>query len=205
MLDDMRQNDDEGYAYYKKAFAELGAFLAAHGHPGFVEPEQIDGLTLPPHTGSFPYSFLHYLRRAYAHVRSGAVTVPPCPPGRDPARDSLVDTELTVRMSSHLVCHSDAQGYYVPLDFTDVLYETRKQPIRGGMVGSSHQLLRELALVAPGLGIAYGSDGPPTDVLHALAREEEETHPLWRERLVWQTLFVVAQGSIRYRSAIVFS
>ena len=31
------------------------------------------------------------------------------------------------------------------------------------------------------------------------------TGPLWREGMVWLTLFVVARASIRYGSAIVFS
>jgi hypothetical protein len=204
LLDDLRQNDAEGYAHCKKKFADLATFLAMHGHPGFAEPERLEPVTMPPHTSSFPYAFLHYLRRAFAHVRTGTRTVLPCRPSEDPSRDPLVDRELTVLMNSHLICHSDAEGYYVPNDFTDVLYATKKQPITGGMVGSSPQLLRELAQVAPGIGITYTGDAPLEEVLHALAREDELSGPLWRERMVWLTLFVVARASVKYGSVIVF-
>jgi hypothetical protein len=201
MLAQMRLHDEEGFAHYKEELAQLSAYLASEGHAGFTEPETLGPLSLPAHTSSFPYSFLHYLRRAYAHVYYGHSPVSPCPPGRDPSRDSLIDEEL---WGSHLVCHSDAQGYYVPIDFEDVLHPPEEARITGGMVGSSQQLLRELLVVAPGIGIRCGDGGPSAADLEALAREDETSGPLWRERLVWLALFVVARGSVRYKTAIVF-
>src|SRR5579883_445170 len=90
LLDDLRRNDADGYAHCKRKFADLATFLAMNGHPGFAEPERLEGVTIPAHTGSFPYAFLHYLRRALAHVRDGTLTVLPCRPGEDPSRDPLL-------------------------------------------------------------------------------------------------------------------
>jgi hypothetical protein len=202
LLDSVRSADAEAYAHHKNAFARLSAFLAREGHTGYIEPEGVS-YRLPPFTSSFPYSFLHYLRRAFAHVRAGATQVTPCPAGTDPAKDPRIDEELTLHMDSHLVCHSDCEGYYVPLDFRDVLYPPKADKIAGGIVGSSHALVRELARVAPAIGIEVGASGPTPAMLAALANEGQSV-PLFRERMVWLALHVCATASVATGSAIVF-
>jgi hypothetical protein len=202
-LDDLRRNDEEGFAEYTKQFARLSTYLTGEGHPGYEEPSALS-VKLPPHVGSFPYSLLHYLRRAYAHAHAGAAVVPPCPPSEDPTEDDLIDEELTLHMSSHLVCHSDAEGFYVPLDFEEVLYPPEALQLPGGMVGSSFALLRELRVVAGPIGIALTDGAPSPQTLTALF-EEAPGHPLARERMVWLTLWVNATASLAHRTAIVFS
>jgi hypothetical protein len=60
-------------------------------------------------------------------------------------------------LASHLLCHSDAGGYYVPVDFGDPLFLPEEAEVRGaGMVGSSQGLLAELAGIASPLGISPG-------------------------------------------------
>jgi hypothetical protein len=201
MLDNVRA-DEEGHAHYKAAFDRLSAYLASQGHPGFVEPEHV-AATLPPHTSSFPYSFLHYLRRAFAHVRAGAKRVPPCPEGSNPADDVLIDEELTLHMDSHLVCHSDAEGFYVPIDFGDPLYPGDSDGVAGGIVGSSQQLVRELVRVAPAIGIELTAGKPSPAVLATLAKEGEGVS-LYRERLVWLALYVNATASVEHKTVLVF-
>jgi hypothetical protein len=202
-LSDMRQNDAEGFAHFTGAFERLSKYLEKSGLKGYVEPVELE-VKLAPHTSSFPYSFIHYLRRAFAHARTGVEQVPPCPKGKDPANDPLIDDELTLHMDSHLVCHSDAEGFYVPVDFEDVLYPDEEDGIAGGMVGSSYALLRELRQVAPVIGIPLENGAPKPEVLAALAKERDESTPLWRERLVWLTLWVKATASVQYKTAIVF-
>ena len=47
--------------------------------------------------------------------------------------------------ASHLLCHADYAGYYIPVDFADPLFLPEEAKIGGaGMVGSSQQLLAEL-------------------------------------------------------------
>lgn len=202
LLDDLRRSDEEGFEHLTAVFDRLSAYLAKEGHPGYREPSEL-AVQLPAHTGSFSYSFLHYLRRAYAHAHAGAESVPPCPDDEDPAADELVDEELTMHMNSHLVCHSDCEGFYVPIDFEDVLYSPDELGIPGCMVGSSVALLRELRLVAGPIGIELTLSSPTARTLADLAAADQ-THPLWRERMVWLALWVNASASVEHRTAIVF-
>ena len=43
----------------------------------------------------------------------------------------------------HLIVHGDAEGYYLPVEFDDVIIPDPSLEIAGGMLGSSHALLRE--------------------------------------------------------------
>jgi hypothetical protein len=200
ILDQLRERDEEGYAYCRSQFDKLQAYLASEGYAGYVEPEHVDA-RLPLHVGSFPYGFLHRLRRVWALVRRRQ-PVTPCPSDFDPNTDELLDEEYTLFMDSHLVCHSDAEGYYVPVDFADVLYPDEALGLTGGMVGSSYALLRELLIIAPGLGIAVGEvdEGELARIANV-----DATDPLSPEKVVWLALFLNARASIRHRTAIVFN
>src|SRR6202008_5022884 len=112
---------------------------------------------------SMPYSFIHYLRRAYAHrAADPAWMAAPLDEDEDPTDDPVLEEE-TEMLSSHLLCHSDAEGFYVPVDFDDVLFEEAEDgELPGGMLGSSYRLLDELVVVAPALGIRL-DDGQLSD------------------------------------------
>lgn len=193
-------DDPEGSAYYRDRFANLNAALAAEGLDTFDEPSE----RIPPYlhgaNDGFPYSFLHYLRRAFACVvsqrdlRTGPMT--------EADRDMVMDVTLDW-MDLHLLSHSDCDGFYVPVDMD--------YPLLHGdaMVGSSHALLRELERVAPALGIAFTPDRDDvTEVTRKLLlgadRDETEASPLWRELMVWHTLYRCAKASIAHGAAIVF-
>lgn len=193
-----KEHDPEGAEWIASDLAALNALLAAEGLPAHHEPETFEGQLLP-HIGSFPYSFLHYLRRAFSHTRSGRPPLEPAPADFDPGTDPHIDEELTLFMSSHLCCHSDVEGYYLPIDFHDVLYGD----IPGGMVGSSHALLRELLVVAPLLAIPLTGTTISEATAQELARTGDD-HPYHRERIVWGALFANALASIEHGSAIRF-
>jgi len=197
-LADLKKHDPEGAGWVAQDMVALNELLAAEGLPAHREPEVFDTPVLP-HVASFPYSFLHYLRRAFAHTRDGRPTLAPAPPSFDPGSDPYLDEELTLFMSSHLCCHSDAEGYYLPIDFPDVLYGD----IPGGMVGSSHALSRELLQVAPLLAIPLSGTTISAATAESLANTGDD-HPFFRERLVWGALFANALASIESGSAIRF-
>ncbi|MCB9649268.1 MAG: hypothetical protein H6730_22105 [Deltaproteobacteria bacterium] len=190
-------HDEEGAAWIRRDLEAVNAALAAAGVPVHREPEVFEGKLLP-HLGSFPYSFLHLLRRAFTFTRPGRPPITPAPADFDPATDSLLDEELSLFMDSHLCCHSDAEGYYVPIDFADVIYGE----ITGGMLGSSQALLRELLAVAPLIGIET-SDGT-VSVATANALLDDQSHPFSTERMVWGALFANAQASVEHKTAIRF-
>lgn len=199
VLADLIIHDPEGADWTRRSIASLNAALQRNGQPEHVEPERFAKplFGLRRSCTSFPYSFLHYLRRAFAHVREGR----PVPDDDQlrPEHDSVVEDASTM-FDSHLLCHSDAEGFYVPIDFGDPIFDDE---LPGAMLGSSQGLLRELIEVAPHIGVTL-DDGRPTPACEAELRAIEDGGPLWRERLVWYALFEAATLSLEHRTLIVF-
>lgn len=205
-LADLLINDSEGAGWLDKSLAAVNQLLAKEGLPSHAEPR---ALALPARRNSirsFPYSYIHHLRRAYAHRRADpAWTATPLGDHARPIDDPVLGAELDM-LRSHLLCHSDAEGFYVPVDFRDVLAPGRDEPrIPGGLLGSSHRLLEELVQVAPALGIRL-AEGRLTDQeavrVDALASSGEGLH---RELCAWLALFEAARLSVELKTAVVFS
>ena len=198
--------DDEGEAWARSSLQKLQAALAAEGIEGWTEAEQID----PPdagmrrHTSSFPYSFLHYLRRAYAIRATGEAVLPTHSEADLESASRIVEDEASM-LSSHLLCHSDAEGYYVPVAFGDPCFLDASAGVAGaGMVGSSVTLLGELRALAPAIGITLEPDGTLSDAEAARLAAVREGSPWLREHTVWLALHERCRASVRYGLTIVF-
>src|SRR5215212_4112587 len=153
IMSEVAEADAEAVEYYREEFARINEVLAEQGLPQHSEPEKLPLLENRCSLDGFPYSFLHTVRRACAHrVRYPQWIAKPLAEGEDAADDPLLE-EVTLEMTSHLLCHSDAEGFYLPLDFTQVVFDEQQERIPGGMLGSSHRLRDELVAVAPALGI----------------------------------------------------
>lgn len=188
-------NDDEQIEQARADIREINRVLAENGLPEHIEPE-----TLPPFrdrcTGAgLPYTMIHYLRRAIAYARQKPAAFTPDPDG-DPTRDPLVDRELSVLMDCHLICHSDGDGFYVPIDFPEPLY------YEGGILGSSQAAMRELVQVAPLLGIRLRK-GKLSDAVADEINADRDT-PLRAERYVWLKLFERFRHSIETGAVVTF-
>jgi hypothetical protein len=204
-LADLKKHDPEGADWLREDLQRAQQLLQSHGAGGWQEPEELGELRLRPHVSSFPYSFLHYLRRAYAW----AVERPGTP--LEPAEDLSVEDEQLIDvasagMDSHLLCHSDAEGFYVPVDLREPLFDVEDKGVPGGVVGSSQGLLRELQRVAPMLGIQLGPQGTLADeeAQHVHEESMQEGQPFFREKLVWLALYECAQASVTHRTALCF-
>jgi len=104
----------------------LSAMLVEQGLGPHIEPEQLDEWPYRGQTLGFPYSSIHYLRRARAYQRAGLELVPA---ESDAADDPILQGEYARPLSSsHLICHADDQGFYVPKDFF-TLHEAARQSI----------------------------------------------------------------------------
>ncbi len=152
---------------------------------------------------SFPYSWLHYLRRFAAHVMRDPRWVPfPIQPGEDPAEDPVL-RQLYAEMKSHLLCHSDREGYYLPQDFEELLVERAKLP--GDVVGSSYQLRRELIEISEVLEIRLDDDGELSDEeAKRVGEQRPANYPFAIERLVWLSLFEASRLSVEQDRLVVF-
>jgi hypothetical protein len=206
MLADLLENDEAGANWLVATLRGVNEVLAENNLPTYEEPEQLPPMVSRAQAMSFPYSFLHYLRRFYANVTHDSDWIPTLTPDGESATDDQVLDEEMYMMSSHLLCHSDSNGFYLPIDFDDIVIDdTGADRIPGGIVGSSHQLMREMIEVAPSLGIKLSganlSDAEATRI-NAVAESEEG---FWIEHLVWIALFEAARLSIEHGTAIAFT
>jgi hypothetical protein len=201
-LDDMERNDAEGAAWFKESLEQLNRALQEHDLKPHLEPERLEAVSSRSDCSGFPYSFLHYLRRVYAHVKRNPVwRAEALEVGQDPTEDCVLDEEMFM-FDSHLLNHADHGGYYVPQVFEDVIYD---DAVPGTMIGSSQQLLRELIQTAPALGIVL-QNGELSDSEAARINQVGETDTgLHRENIVWIALYEAARLSIKHNTLIVFS
>jgi hypothetical protein len=200
----LNDNDEEGATWLHERFVKVNEVLVENGLPSHVEPETLPPMNNRASLKSYPYSFLHYLRRFAAHVSSDPNWKPtPVAESEDPADDPVVDDE-TAMFNSHLLCHSDCEGFYLPIDFAEPLFADEDR-VPGGMLGSSQGLMRELVAVAPFLGINL-SDGTLSDAEAIRINSISETEGwFWIEQAVWISLFEAMRLSIEHKSAICFS
>jgi hypothetical protein len=194
--------DEEGEEHYRRQFEKVAAALAAKGHE-WTPPN-----TAPPvgqarrHVGSFPYSCLHYLRRAYALKYEGR-PVTPVVDGDLKSADRYVDDAASM-FDSHLLCHADDAGYYVPISMSDPAFLPRESGIAGGaIVGSSHGLLDELRRIAADVGVRLEPDGTLSDA-EAQRLGDNDGDPYATEQMVWLTLHETCRVSVATGHAVVF-
>jgi hypothetical protein len=219
-LADMLDNDEEGATWFRDNLAQLNLHLRASGLAPHQEPE-----TCPVFSADmFGYSGLHYLRRAAAHL-SLRGSLPP-PGGKDASDDPVLaeyydqvdqprggllgrvfSRQPLKRKFEHLILHSDAEGYYVPQDFPEVLFPPEELKIPGGMVGSSQRLLQEMTVLAEALQLPPGLD-PEADEVWQAADSQGTGEAQWQrygvESYVCLRLLRAAQHSIANSALIVF-
>ena len=202
ILADLIINDQEAAAWVREDLKIVNRYLTEAGLPAHVEPEQLPPLDWRTKDRSFSYSPLHHLRRVYARTKEDPNwELTPVAEGEDPIKDQAVEDELYM-FRSHLLCHSDAEGYYVPIDFTEVL---SGDDIPGGFIGSSYRLRDELIVAARPLKITL-VDGVVSDAeiqrIEAIIAKKEL---FYREHLAWLALFEATRLSIQHKSMIAFT
>nr|CEL19162.1 SCH10.02, hypothetical protein, len: 221 aa; unknown function, probable CDS suggested by positional base preference, GC frame analysis and amino acid composition [Kibdelosporangium sp. MJ126-NF4]CTQ95037.1 SCH10.02, hypothetical protein, len: 221 aa; unknown function, probable CDS suggested by positional base preference, GC frame analysis and amino acid composition [Kibdelosporangium sp. MJ126-NF4] len=180
---------------YDEEFDDLSAGLKELGIEWSAPPVREHLTGRATHT-SFGYSTVHFLRRAYALTKAGrpvtpVFTIP------DMEQDSHVVADEAEMFESHLLCHSDADGYYVPVDF-----ET-PEVVDEQFVGSSQRLLAELRFCAEPLGIRLAEDGTLSDA--EADRINALDTPYQSEWQAWIALHEACLLSITSGHAIIFN
>lgn len=200
LLASLDQLDAEGATWFREQINKVYKVLEDEGTPPFTEPETVPVRAFKS-VSSYPYSFLHYLRRAYAFQREGLPLAPADSPISE--TDFEIIQDASSLFDSHLLVHSDAEGFYVPVEFDDPIFS---DDIPGAILGSSQGLLRELVKVAPFLGIELTESGEPTEPARQklLDANTNETPPYYREYIVWYSLYEAAHFSIAHQTMIVF-
>ncbi|MFG2822335.1 hypothetical protein ACGFX4_23245 [Kitasatospora sp. NPDC048365] len=186
--------------HFSEDLAALSGALAAVGVT-WHEPGAVTGGGA---SAGFPYSYLHHVRRAYALHLNGEPVPPSAATSPERlARDAEVVEDETSMLASHLLCHSDCAGFYVPVEFDDPLFLDEDAVAGGGMVGSTQRLLAELLRCAPAIGIAAdaGGLGPEQEALLADVPADD---PYEAEKFTWYGLYRACRASIATGHALVF-
>ncbi|MFB9246556.1 hypothetical protein IV454_08340 [Massilia antarctica] len=201
MLAELKKDGDEHADSFRAELLAVNACLASVGAPVHAEPERIDKLDNRSGIRGFPYSYLHFLRYAYAHrIADSAWIATPLPDDTDPASDPALEAQLDP-LESHLICHSDAEGLYVPVEFD---YPAFHDELPGGILGSSYRLLEELIVVAPAIGVELVNKALTDREAARINELVSCKHGLYRELCAWLALYEAARLSIEHKTAIVF-
>ncbi|MGW1107681.1 hypothetical protein [Streptomyces sp. NPDC002540] len=206
LLYDQARNDAEGLDHHRRSFARLGRALMTEGI-SWHEPEITDPPRAHTFSGGFPYGYLTQLRRILVLANLGEpITPAPAVSERQYDRDLEKIRDEMSMFASHLLCHSDSDGYYVPVDFDDPLFLPAEAEVEGaGMVGSSQRLLAELSGIAPSIGISLDDKGVPSGAEGTEPAVTPATDgPFETERFAWYALYQACRASITGGHAIVF-
>lgn len=205
MLAEFKGSEPEAYNAYKKIFKNINVVLATNNLEPHNEPEEMENEALQ--FGGFPYSFLHHLRRFLAHAWENEDDEnwkpKPFSPNEDPGVDSVLEDHYSY-MESHLLTHSDAEGFYLPVKMPEVLFDIEEARVPGAMIGSSYSLLEELKGLTKYLGIELDDNN---DIMNVQQLNEiiQENGDFWIEILVCASLIDAAKFSINNNTAILFN
>jgi hypothetical protein len=222
-LADLLEQDAEGAARLESQFAAVNQALVAAGLPAHTEPRAL----APERRWSgdmYGYSGVHYLRRVAAYVASNRSLPRPGDDGAsdDPVLDAyfavaegrapslfgrMLGRPRPARAFDHLILHSDAEGYYLPLEFREVVFPNPDLDVDGAMIGSSPMLLRECERLATVLGVPPNIV-PESDELVEAAEAQGKGEGYLRygqEVFACVQLREAARRSVEAGAAIVFS
>ena len=213
ILADLKTADEEGYEYFRSQFALLNTLLVNNHLPAHNEPEDVPIFTCR----MYGYSGLHYLRRIAAHLLINGVLPEPCMgrPTSDPIYEACYDEIAAMQdvrpfeqtRFDHVLCHSDAEGFYVPIEFEEVLFDFDEIGLAGAQVGSSRVLYRECTALANAIGLPTDID--PNDPILDLNCQTQGQGVGWQrygvESYICIQLMHAAKQSIDTCAAIVFT
>jgi hypothetical protein len=218
---EIRESDAEYVAYFEEQVEAINGVLESFGLPPHREPFDVaDERTFE--CDMIGYSGLHYLRRLAAHLALGRELPPP---GDDGAASDHVlsdyyrifDASFARGESSgipfqHLIVHGDAEGYYLPVEFDDVIIPDASLEIAGGMLGSSHALLRECRELAQALELPEGvslDDDAVFEAVESQGQDADEAKAKWElygvESYTCLALIKACEASIETGAAVVFA
>lgn len=202
----INEEDTTAVNWFREELKMINRALEHSSLPFHIEPEEYLNLSYRTPITSFPYHFVQHFHRAVAYARNGVTKYYSVPDdANDLIRNEFMDIEVLEKMDSHLICHSDCEGYYVPIEFNEIIFDDNNFPITGGMLCSSQKGLEELILTAPLIGIKLNDNCQPEDHEFVRLKDDDETSEFWRERIVWLTFYEAFKHSIQANTAVVFT
>jgi hypothetical protein len=180
------------YADYVRAqFAVIRELLDRAGARQLAEPELNERDVLEG--DMWGYSGLHTVRRVAVHLAETGTLPDPLEEAHRAADDPLLRKAYAqfpgepVGPFDHLIHHSDCEGYYVPVDFGQVIVNGS---LVGGYLGSSVRLLAETCRIASALGLPEDLEPDSEEVFGAC---DAKTPPAEG----WQRYGIESYGCLR--------
>lgn len=202
----IKDNDQGSVSWFREELKKINHLLEQNSLPVHLEPEEYLNLSYRTPITSFPYGFVHHLRRAVAFARNGATQYCSVSDDADDLiRNEFMDIEVLEKIDSHIICHSDCEGYYLPIEFNEIIFGDDDFPITGGMLCSSSMALQELILTAPLIGIKLDENNQPDDREFTRLEKDDEGSECWRERIVWLAFYEAFKYSLEFQTAVVFA
>jgi hypothetical protein len=195
----LQEGDQECAELAREDLHQIDIVLRVNHVRPHVEPEWLPKLRRRSRLDHMPYSWYARLHRAIAFSRQAPGEFAEAREDEEALAHPHVRAELALRRS-HLICQG-VEGYYVPLDFPDPLFD-RRQRLVGNILGSSQAAARELAAVAPLLGIRLTRGKLSKAVAEAINEEEDGRY--YEERQAWLILFESFRLSIEHRASVCF-
>ena len=197
--------EDDAADHFGCDFAVIRELLDMAGAGQWNEPDLAEGDDLEG--DMWGYSGLHALRRVAVHL--AATGTLPRPLEASKATDDPLLKKAYAALPGdpagpfdHLIYHSDCEGYYVPVDFGQVIVD---ESVAGGYLGSSVRLLAETRRIATALGLPEDLDPDSEEVFSAT---DADAAGGWQrygiESYVCLRLIQTAKHSIATGAAIAF-
>lgn len=225
ILADLKIHDPEGFELFQEQFDYLNQLLQDRDLPLHNEPTSLSAEQHVWSCDMWGYSGLHNLRRIAAHLAFGESLPPPLTQNERASQDPMIEKyykmafkptshrkwtrnfghpkELNLQFR-HLLLHSDAEGFYLPLDFEEIIQDSE---VFGGTVGSSHQLLHECKVIAEKLELPLDMDHEAEELWDAASepgRGEEKWQQYGVESFTCLRLIRACEVSIQQGAAIAF-
>jgi len=211
ILADLQGQDAEGVEYYQSCFAELNGLLAKARLDPHDEPTDCDVWS----AGTYGASGLYCLRRLAAHLDAGKGL--PSPGTSDSPDDPVLEAYYNdyygkspgflgrlfnkppdfSRQFDHLIIHSDAEGFYLPQEFDEVLVGPGDE-VLGEAVGSAPRLSSELGRIAAELEIPADLHSQSDALLAVADSPQGEGASTWERYGVESFVCVVLREGCRH-------
>lgn len=191
--------------YYglRKKIDYLNEELRQGGLPTYqYSPKTLPDDTILPWLVLRP-SDLDYLKFVAAKLREN----PKWTPGSDFINQKIpfdLKQKFIAEKKSHLICHANYYGEYVPLDFQDLPLPPHFFSSVGSSIGSSINLCNELKEIGGRLKLNLGSYTPDLELLHKQRFEELENDLIGFEKMLLLYLYNFSLASIKHHLIIEF-
>jgi hypothetical protein len=158
--------EDEDAGHVRAHFAVIRELLDRAGAGQWAEPVLNEWDVLE--ADMWGYSGLHTVRRVAVHLAATGTLPDPLEEAQRAAGDPLLTKAYAefpgepAGPFDHLLHHSDCEGYYVPVDFGQVIAD---DSLAGGYLGSSVRLLAETRRIASALSLSEDLDPDSEEVL----------------------------------------